>query len=976
MERELPTEGRLAALRRASRHPVPWILVGVLIGWRVYSGLTPRIEKVDLGRDGRLIVSGRGFGGAKGRSTLVFGGKENRIAMEVHEWRDHRVVAVLQTATSGSVTLTRDLWLLQLSDTAAVTLPLQDLPSQPHGYSVPVQPAAPWPLFRRDQRNTGQSRLPAQYNGGLPWSFQTGGAITAAPVIDQSGIVYFGSADGFFYAVGPDGSELWRFRTGGPISAAAALVRPVPSSEPPSVLVPSSDRRLHRLSTEPEGERLLWTFEAPVLPRSSAGIGFAGGVAIGHDGTIYAGSEDRSYYALTPAGELKWIYKTGDSARSTAAVDASGTIFWGGGDGLLRAVGAGGTAQWTRRTLGVVAASATLGGDGNLYAGSFDSHFYALTPGGNLRWTFKTDDHIAATAALSEDERGNVMAVYVGSADGRLYALDSKGALLWEYDTGEPIRSSAAVGLGPKGESPGIVYVGSANGKLYALDAGDGRRRWSFDTTAGDPLLRDRNDLNSSVALGWNGIYVGSESGALWYVPYDYCLHAQDDRCSRHPHDDLPREHAGLAYVSPGGTTYLADPPPVSPASAITLRLIVRRGGKTVDAHLCHTPLLCSAGDIRFQAEPPFSAQVEPSSDGKYLHIVPAEILRPDTEYRLRIEAPYFSGGFDIGNLTLGGTAAGTIVQELALRTQPAEPLPLGLDGKQAATLLLERIGLPLPTVLPSLHQASIDGAAWALSTIYVRQQGGGSRGRFVMWGIGAQHDGNRCTLHADVRRTLPLNGRYEENSFVLSGADFDWVVGELSVPVQRFELRGQLGLDLGVRAGGSLTIKAATSWAPSFDSRLVLGGLLSNLYDSLLLSGTYVIRACEPIGAASNRREGLRVSMVERARPLDGMPGKIVADLDQLGGQRYKAAEHRIDMVLIDRVTDELVPMDYVANTYVATNAQGEAVQVILSVSEGVPMSHDVEIVVVVDGHAVHRADLGWSLPLPKAPKRSFWGR
>ena len=119
------------------------------------------------------------------------------------------------------------------------------------------------------------------------------------------------------------------------------------------------------------------------------------------------------------------------------------------------------------------------------------------------------------------------------------------------YPAGDPIRSSAALGGSPDVEG-GIVYFGCGNGRVFALHARDGTRRWSFDTTASDPELADRNDLNGSVALGRTGLYLGSESGRVWYVPYDWCLHARDPRCRTDPAADPSREKASLVYVTPG----------------------------------------------------------------------------------------------------------------------------------------------------------------------------------------------------------------------------------------------------------------------------------------------------------------------------------------------------------------------------------------------------------------------------------------
>lgn len=210
-----------------------------------------------------------------------------------------------------------------------------------------------------------------------------------------------------------------------------------------------------------------------------------------------------------------------------------GTIYWASNDTFIRAVAPDGSERWTRRTLGFIAASAAIGSDGTVYIGSFDSLLYALDPlTGETQWTFKTNDHIYASVALGQDEAGETNAIYLASTDGLLYALNPAGELLWRYDTGDTIRSSPVVGQGSDGE---IVYFGAGNGQLYALNAADGTRRWSFDTTPADAESKDRNDLNGSPALGVTGIYVAGEHGQVWYVPYDYCLNANDSLCFSPP---------------------------------------------------------------------------------------------------------------------------------------------------------------------------------------------------------------------------------------------------------------------------------------------------------------------------------------------------------------------------------------------------------------------------------------------------------
>jgi len=60
--------------------------------------------------------------------------------------------------------------------------------------------------------------------------------------------------------------------------------------------------------------------------------------------------------------------------------------------------------------------------------------------------------------------------------------------------------------------------VGSGEGRLFVLNA-DGTLRWAMR------LIDDRrNDLSSSPALGRDAIYIAGQSGAIFSVPYDYCL--------------------------------------------------------------------------------------------------------------------------------------------------------------------------------------------------------------------------------------------------------------------------------------------------------------------------------------------------------------------------------------------------------------------------------------------------------------------
>jgi hypothetical protein len=90
-------------------------------------------------------------------------------------------------------------------------------------HKPPYPQDSPWPCFRRDHRNSGNSPVNANYNGKSPWSFKTGKGIFSTPVIDGEETVYFGSADKNFYALNSDGTLKWQFTCGELIDSAAAV---------------------------------------------------------------------------------------------------------------------------------------------------------------------------------------------------------------------------------------------------------------------------------------------------------------------------------------------------------------------------------------------------------------------------------------------------------------------------------------------------------------------------------------------------------------------------------------------------------------------------------------------------------------------------------------------------------------------------------------------------------------------------------
>ena len=430
-------------------------------------------------------------------------------------------------------------------------------------YDVPVQARSPWPEMRRDGRNTASSPVRGRYRGGRAWAFATKRGIFSTPVIGGDDTIYVGSADRNFYALRPDGTLAWRFRTGGIIDAAGAIGRYEKALRSAPVTIGSGDERLYRLRTNrhlSRKRRIAWAFAPTLPPVGGQQVSWwEGNVAIGPGGTIYAGNTGGAAYAINPDGTLRWAAPRGQSVWTTPAFGPG----HGSGQHLL---GGPWTSMPSRSTRPGTRAgrpsppatsprrprSAPTGRSTSVP--STTSSTRSIPDTGQVRWSFATDAHIYSSPALADGSDGRTREIYIASADGSVYALDPSGHLLWRYDTGDPVRSSPVLGRKPRGGGR-ILYVGSSNGKLYALDAASGRRRWSYDTTPRNPALHDRNDLNGSPALGRRGVYIGGEHGRVWFVPYDYCLHKSDARCSRKPGSGLRQEpgsdvlrHSGWHY--------------------------------------------------------------------------------------------------------------------------------------------------------------------------------------------------------------------------------------------------------------------------------------------------------------------------------------------------------------------------------------------------------------------------------------------
>jgi hypothetical protein len=224
------------------------------------------------------------------------------------------------------------------------------------------------------------------------------------------------------------------------------------------------------------------------------GYGIQGQLAIGPDGTIYAGSVHGFFYAFKPDGSVRWKSRLSKyEITSGPAIASDGTVYIAPENGDLHAFNPDGTLKWLFDLTGYggPSASPAVGTDGAIYVGA--DRLYAIHPDGTLNWSYDTGTYVAGPPAIAGDGT-----VYFPSAN-YLYALAADGKLKWH----SPGNSAYPLGSAPAIGKSGTIYINTNDGVLHAFRP-DGTRAWTYKT---DGIVMD---VPSSPAIGGDEtIYFG-----------------------------------------------------------------------------------------------------------------------------------------------------------------------------------------------------------------------------------------------------------------------------------------------------------------------------------------------------------------------------------------------------------------------------------------------------------------------------------
>jgi len=763
-------------------------------------------------------------------------------------------------------------------------------------YDVPLDPASPWPKFRRTSAQTGRSPVRPRLDAGSLWVFPTGKGIFSTPVIGGDGTVYVGSADRVFYALdAATGGVRWSHLTGEIIDSSALL------DDRGRVYVGSGDGMLY--AWDAASGAPVWTFAADPPSETGAFINwFEGNVAMGGDGTLYVPNDNFLTYALDrDTRDVRWTFETADQTWSLPAYDArTGRLYMGNNIQLFLpntfAIDAATGAEiWSATVDGTIAASPMVTRGGRVVVGGYDGFVRARDADtGAQVWSFGARDHIYASPAELPD--GTVVQA---SADGSVYGLDpDTGALRWQFDTRDAIRSSPAV------DGDGNVYVGSGEGRLFVLNP-DGTLRWSM-------LLIDsaRDDLNASPALGADAVVVAGESGEVFSVPYDWCLRAEaasDARC-RTGGEDLPDDGAFLGWTTQFGRLLPEPPAELEANQPITLSLLVRAGGDTVLAHI-------DTASVTVTTAPPVALRVEVSGDRKFLTLIPEGRLAGPSggPLHVRVAGDYRVNPERDGLRFSGGTVGGQFVSELDFTVRPAAeggalPLPVPDEpGDPAGVLELSRLAAPLPTILPSYNQIGFDSLHYLIGL--VESSADGDAIGWVVGGRLAAGD-NRTEIDPATRVLFPLTIRHDGGLLTMtSSGQFAIEFNGIRIPFELFRVATRLFEDGGSSpAVNALTPCAGITFYGAFFQQL---GFCNPETDLLNVFGGAELA---PHGMAE---APAGVGTVAFTADASGVTATLT-------GSALRSDAQAVGLLLIDAVTGAAVSLDYGFTTERTTNPDG----------------------------------------------------
>ena len=263
---------------------------------------------------------------------------------------------------------------------------------------------------------------------------------------------------------------------------------------------------------------------------------------VADDGTIWAGTDAKRIYAISPKGDVIHRIDVDGEADTSPALASDGTVLFAAGTQVL-SIRRGGDLAWRFATKGKVFTAPAVTSDGLVIVGSQDDGVYAIAANGNLAWRVDLGADVDGAPAIADDG-----AIYVGTDAAEVVKLEPSGKIAWRTSAGGFVRGGLSIGrngdvlagtygpvprvvrISPEGEAKGAfpirgtgakefgihggpledddgaLYFGAQDDAAYAIGP-DGSVRWRFETGA---------DVDAGLTLLSDGsLVVPSEDGSV-----------------------------------------------------------------------------------------------------------------------------------------------------------------------------------------------------------------------------------------------------------------------------------------------------------------------------------------------------------------------------------------------------------------------------------------------------------------------------
>ena len=273
-----------------------------------------------------------------------------------------------------------------------------------------------------------------KFTGSELWHFDTAGKIDSTPCVSVQGHVYFGSRDGFLYALNADGNLRWSEFLSGPVASS-----PIFDEFAGRLYVADMANTIHAFDLD--GERL-WSYKPRLANIDGLRLRIFSSPALDNEQFLYVGSGDHHIYAINKeTGTLFWRIDAGSIVDASPVISLDDFLYVANRQGVLFKVLIEPFAEerivWQSESVGqVFYGSPSIDAQQNIYlCGAPRLESPEETPKtqlsyidhetGEILWSTLLDGYTDATPVV--DAEGNV---YVGTASNELYKIRGAGHVL------------------------------------------------------------------------------------------------------------------------------------------------------------------------------------------------------------------------------------------------------------------------------------------------------------------------------------------------------------------------------------------------------------------------------------------------------------------------------------------------------------------------------------------------------------------